>query len=376
MATTSWISKIVDRLKGRAPGESFTADAVKCFTADQQKESAFDRRVRGIRTVPLNRIVGSVGRYQDFDSRFRFKAGVPSERLEHIKEAMREGRPLPPVKLFQIKDEYYVLDGNHRIAAAKAFGHDEILAHIVEFVPSATSLKNILYRERAEFADRTRLPAAVELSEVNQYEHLLEQIAEHRQYLQETGGKPVTFEAAARDWHRTIYRPLCVVIERSGIMESLPDRSVADLYAYISLHQWKLGRKRQYGIGVDKLIPNNMEAFRKKMADMKESAYPEMRQDITAFVLMSVQARKEFKIVDRLYELDEVREVHSVHGDADVLVKIVLTRDLLSSDAEIISQFVHEKIRQLNGVNSTKTLIPGYSKIKAPAPAPPSEPKP
>ena len=151
-------------------------------------------------------------------------------------------------------------------------------------------------------------------------------------------------------------------------MESLPDRSVADLYAYISLHQWKLGRKRQYGIGVDKLIPNNMEAFRKKMADMKESAYPEMRQNITAFVLMSVQARKEFKVVDKLFELDEVREVHSVHGDADVLVKIVLTRDLLSSDAEIISQFVHEKIRQLNGVNSTKTLIPGYSKIKAPGP--------
>jgi len=41
-----------------------------------------------------------------------------------------------------------------------------------------------------------------------------------------------------------------------------------------------------------------------------------------------------------------------------------LTRDLLSSDAEIISQFVHEKIRQLPGVNSTTTLIPGISKIK------------
>ena len=43
---------------------------------------------------------------------------------------MRLGRPLKPVELSQIKDEYYVLDGNHRIAAAKEFGHDEILAHI------------------------------------------------------------------------------------------------------------------------------------------------------------------------------------------------------------------------------------------------------
>jgi hypothetical protein len=43
----------------------------------------------------------------------------------------------------------------------------------------------------------------------------------------------------------------------------------------------------------------------------------------------------------------------------------VLTRDLLSSDAEIISQFVHENVRQLNGVNSTQTLIPGFSKMKS-----------
>jgi hypothetical protein len=41
-----------------------------------------------------------------------------------------------------------------------------------------------------------------------------------------------------------------------------------------------------------------------------------------------------------------------------------LTRDLLSSDAEIIAQFVHENIRSISGVTSTQTLIPGYSKVK------------
>lgn len=79
---------------------------------------------------------------------------------------------------------------------------------------------------------------------------------------------------------------------------------------------------------------------------------------------MNVQAKKELKVVDKIYELEEVLEVHSVHGDVDILIKIFLSRDLLSSDAEVISQFVHEKIRQLPGVISTNTLIPGYSKIK------------
>ena len=73
---------------------------------------------------------------------------------------------------------------------------------------------------------------------------------------------------------------------------------------------------------------------------------------------------KEEKIIERLYALKEVKEVHSVHGEVDILLKIVLTRDLVSSDAEIIGSFVHNRIRQIPGVVSTQTLIPGFSKIK------------
>jgi DNA-binding Lrp family transcriptional regulator len=102
------------------------------------------------------------------------------------------------------------------------------------------------------------------------------------------------------------------------------------------------------------------------MADIKDAEYPEMKQDINVFILINAQAKKENKLMEKLFELEEVKEVHSVHGDVDLIVKAVLTRDLLSSDAEIISQFVHEQARQLPGVISTKTLIPGVSKIKVP----------
>ena len=100
------------------------------------------------------------------------------------------------------------------------------------------------------------------------------------------------------------------------------------------------------------------------MNELKDIDYPEMKQGITVFILMIVQAKKEIKLIEKLFELEAVKEVHSVHGDVDLLVKVVLSRDLLSSDAEIISQFVHERVRQLPGVISTKTLIPGLSKIK------------
>jgi uncharacterized ParB-like nuclease family protein len=129
----STIARLRERIGNHRPNQ----DKVGSFNDRQQEEAAFDSRVRGIRTVPIDRIVGSVGRYQDLDDRFRLKPHVPSERLQRIKEAMREGRPLPPVRLYQIKDEYYVMDGNHRIAAAKEFGHDKILADIIEFIPSS-----------------------------------------------------------------------------------------------------------------------------------------------------------------------------------------------------------------------------------------------
>lgn len=79
---------------------------------------------------------------------------------------------------------------------------------------------------------------------------------------------------------------------------------------------------------------------------------------------MNVEAKREFRMIDRLYALDEIREIHSVHGEFDIIAKVVLTRDLIISDAETIGHFVHNQVRQLPGVVSTQTLIPGFSKIK------------
>jgi uncharacterized ParB-like nuclease family protein len=268
-SSTSRLGKWLRRLAGAADDSCVTDDA-KCFSQDQVREQAFDSRERGIRTVSLEKIVGSVGRYQDFDHEFRMKQRVPSERLERVKAALREGVPLPPVKLYQIKDEYYVLDGNHRIAAAKELGHDDILATIVEFIPSSDSLENIRYRERAAFYDSTGLSADIELTEIGQYERLLEQISEHREALGREAGAAVTLQAAATDWYRTIYVPLTTIIRRGRLNASFPKRTLADLYAYISWHQWRQGRLRSYGIGVDKLIPKDMEAFRSKMAELEK----------------------------------------------------------------------------------------------------------
>ena len=341
-----------------------TPDEAKSFDVGQREEGAFEKLERGRQRVPLGRIVGSVGRYHDFDSRFRPKPHVASERYEDIKKALRAGHDLPPVKLYQIKDDYYVLDGNHRIAAAKALGRERIEADIVEFLPSRNTLENMLYRQRARFREKTGLPYSVNLTEIGKYEYLLKQIRDHHAHLTNERAPSVTYAEAAMDWYEHIYLPLLSIIRKGNLLKHFPGRTLDDLYAYISYHQWEESRTRRYGIGIDQLIPDDMEAFREKMANRFEGEYPEMLRKITAFVLFNVRAKNEGRILEKLFSLKEVREVHSIHGNWDILAKIELKRNLLSSDAEIISVFVHDQLRQIPGVVSTQTLIPGRSRIK------------
>ncbi len=340
-----------------------TEAEVKCFSEYQQEEAAFDAIERGMQSVPLDRIVGSVGRYHDFDGQFRIKQHVPRERFIRIKKAMLNGTPMPPVKLYQIKDEYYALDGNHRIAAAKELGHSEINACIVEFIPSKKSLDNILYQERAAFNKKFQLPYSIELTELGQYAYLEKQITLHKAFLEKKSNNEISLKDAAEDWYRTIYTPLVSIIKHGHLNYSFSKRTLSDLYVYISHHQWEEGKQRKYGIGIDELIPKDMEEFRNKMEKRKFN-YPEMKRKITAFVLLTTTAKDEFKIMENLFSIDEIKEIHGVNGDFDMIVKIEIERDLLSSDAEMISLFVHDKIRLMNGVKSTRTLIPSFSKTK------------
>lgn len=340
------------------------AGEVKSFKKNQKAEEAIDRRDLGIRSVPVGKIVGSVGRYQDFDGKFRLKKGRPPERLQYVKKAIYERKILPPVELYKIKDEYYVLDGNHRVAAAKEFGWTEINAHIIEYLPSKNTLENILYREKAHFEMETGIYDSIKLTEVGQYAYLLRQIAEHRISLKQITGAPVSLKSAARDWNKTIYNPFAAIIERSKLGDAFPHRTLADFYAYITFHQWQKGRKRKYGIGLVELIPKSMEQFRAKVMESKELEFPEMKRVTTAFLMISIKAGRDDLIMEKLFTYREVQEIYSIPGDFDIMVKIAVEQDWLSSDSETIGQFLHERVRSIPGVIKTQTIIPISSKQK------------
>jgi hypothetical protein len=90
-------------------------------------------REAGEQLIPVASIVGSVdGASQLFDRKFRPVSDRARARLGNILVAMREGEPLPPIEVWAWHGEYYVLDGHHRVAAARALGSDYISAHVIE----------------------------------------------------------------------------------------------------------------------------------------------------------------------------------------------------------------------------------------------------
>jgi len=199
---------------------------------------------------------------------------------------------------------------------------------------------------------------------VGKYNFLEKQIKKHKNHLTNISGKETDLKKAAKDWYNTIYLPLTIIINNGNLSNYFPKRSTADLYTYIAYHHWERTSRRRYGIGIDRLIPRSMEAFRTDMLEKDTPDYPEMKRTITAFIMININILTETKVINKLFAIDEIQEVHSVHGVFDILVKIVLKKDFLASDAEIIAEFVDQRIRRISGINRTQTIIPGISKVK------------
>ncbi len=71
----------------------------------------------------------------------------------------------------------------------------------------------------------------------------------------------------------------------------------------------------------------------------------------TAYVLINCDLGFDTEIIDEIKQLDEVKEVHGVFGAYDIIVK------LESDNVDNLRDVITWKIRKLNRVRSTLTLM-------------------
>jgi hypothetical protein len=110
---------------------------LKDFDAQLPKQSHISFRKLGIAVVPIEKIVGSVGRAHELDKRFRYRGRAITERYQQAAANMEIGQPRQPIKVYKLKrfrasSEYYVLDGHHRLAAVIQQGYGEVNAFVTE----------------------------------------------------------------------------------------------------------------------------------------------------------------------------------------------------------------------------------------------------
>ncbi|MBA40842.1 MAG: AsnC family transcriptional regulator [Euryarchaeota archaeon] len=70
----------------------------------------------------------------------------------------------------------------------------------------------------------------------------------------------------------------------------------------------------------------------------------------TGYVLINVEPGYEFSVYESIGKFDQVADSTLLFGDYDLIAKVV------AQDMALIAQFVVENIRQIEGVQNTKTL--------------------
>lgn len=231
---------------------------LRCFEKEVRNGKFYSRVDRGMQTVEIKKIVGSVSRCLDFDREFSLKGKKDSQhlrtRLEKIKEALRKGVFLPVVELYKVGDDYYVVDGHHRIAAARELGQRYIDAHVIEYLPSSDNLQAHLIRKKSEFEIKTGIQG-IKLSQPEDYDKLIAQIEEYKNLIAQKSGEKISFKEAARKWYRLFYHPIISNIEKLELKKYFPNATVDDIYVYLCEQVRINNRKNErYNISLEEAL--------------------------------------------------------------------------------------------------------------------------
>ena len=249
--------RVLRLLKGREG----IRPALLSFEAVRDRLKIRGQHYVGLQMIPINRIVGSVGRYQDFDRAF-----LPAQ--EHIRERWRavyrevQGRGLPPIELYKVGDAYFVRDGHHRVSVLREMGAADVEAYVTEFetpvpLPADTVEADLdLKEEYAAFLSETGLgrlrpEQQIEFTVPGQYRKLEEHIAVHRYFVGQRESREVPYAEAVVRWYDEVYHPLAEIIREAEILGQFPGRTEADLYLWLIEHQRYVSEEVGYDVSLE-----------------------------------------------------------------------------------------------------------------------------
>ncbi len=208
----------------------------------------------GLQDIPLDAIVGSVSRPSDFTRKFFPREVVDPSRWQQVKKGMDQA--IRPIKVYQIDQTYFVLDGNHRVSVARQRGMTHIPAYVtriestIPLTPEDDIDDLIIKNQQVRFRKDTGLETLrpdLEFATTfpGGYQQLREQISSHQLNLELRHHYPYSFQEAAESWVEEVYLPLLQTVSQSGLLRDFPQRTPTDLYIWLTQYQKEISQ--QYG---------------------------------------------------------------------------------------------------------------------------------
>ena len=203
---------------------------------------------RGVKTVLVNQIAGSLNRYHEFDRAFLPKEDQLVGRWTKVDRAFYEDIHLPPVVLYKVGEVYFVVDGHHRVSVAREQGQEFIEAEVRECATRVNITSDIrpedleILGAKVDFLERTGLDnihsdANIKLTIPDGFTRMLEHIAVHRYFMGLDFKRDISEQEAVSHWYDTVYIPIVTIIREGGMLEEFPDKTEGDLYLWTLDHQ-------------------------------------------------------------------------------------------------------------------------------------------
>lgn len=209
---------------------------------------------RGVQTIRVDQVAGSLNRYHEFDRVFLPTSDKLATRWQNVNRAFYEEVSLPPVVLYKVGQVYFVVDGHHRVSVAREQGQVYIEAEVRECYTRVDITADIkpedleILEDKVHFLERTSLDslkpeANIKVTIPDGFDRMLEHIAVHRYFMGLDLRRDILDEEAVTDWYDHVYMPVVNVIRETDILKEFPNKTEGDLYLWVLDHQHYLVRE-------------------------------------------------------------------------------------------------------------------------------------
>jgi ADP-ribose pyrophosphatase YjhB (NUDIX family) len=201
----------------------------------------------GLREIPVDNIIGSEGRYDDFNKNFLPKKAALKGRWSSINEIVEQNISLPSISVFKIDDYYFVRDGNHRVSVAKSRKQAYIDAEVTEYYIDVPLTKELTIKDRIKIQEHVNFLEAtglntlgkgfdIKLTRPRSYRLLLNIIKHLEKPLEESAKRQLSLQEVSWLWYNQVFLPFSETAYHDDLLAKFPNRTTGDLYVWLQMN--------------------------------------------------------------------------------------------------------------------------------------------